>query len=297
MMKDYVFEDYSIEKILQNKDQIFDTYREYGVVLFPRLLRGNGTYNRYLSDLKKIMNKVIARHTQDPAPPDLGDMLVRLCELKAIDGKIVTDLGTQPNKFFSFNQLKYSSWIDSFLEEVFGGEAECVTPQAGDTLHFFPPVKSFQRYNLPPHQDYQYLMQSPKQVTFYIGLSEHKPDVGGLRIWEKSHRLGILKSTKNQFGSFEVFDHSALLEDYVVADHHWSVGDFGIFDSLLVHSSVPNVSRNCGRVVQIFRYSDLNDATAESYDYYSTAYDRRGVRFEEVHENLYVPPAQLQAGE
>jgi hypothetical protein len=88
--------------------------------------------------------------------------------------------------------------------EIYGNKNILVTPQSGDTLHFFPPGSEFYKYNLPPHQDYQYLMQSPSQITFYMGLSKYKDDVGGLRIWEKSHKLGILPTTTNEFGSFEV---------------------------------------------------------------------------------------------
>lgn len=289
-MKAYVFEDFTIERLVLEKKRILETYREYGVVLFPGLLKRNASYAGYLCELKSLMAKIIRRHSDEPVPADLGDLLVRLCQLQALDGKIITDLGTQPNKFFSFNQIKYSDWVDEILAEIFGEKSIRVTPQAGDTLHFFPPDESFYRYNLPPHQDYQYLMQSPRQVTFYIGLSDHKPDVGGLRIWEKSHSLGVLKSTKNQFGSFEIYQHENTLSEFQVQDYHWNVGDFGIFDSLLAHSSVPNRSRNHGRVVQIFRYSDLNNQISESYDYYSTTYQRRGIDFTETHKDLYVAP-------
>jgi hypothetical protein len=69
----------------------------------------------------------------------------------AQDGKILTDLGTQPNKFNSFNSLKYSTWLNEILVQLFGEQAILVTPQAGDTLHFFAPGETFRRYNLPPH--------------------------------------------------------------------------------------------------------------------------------------------------
>lgn len=44
-------------------------------------------------------------------------------------------------------------------------KALIVSPPAGDTLHLFPPGRQFRKYNLPPHQDYQYLMQLPAQIT------------------------------------------------------------------------------------------------------------------------------------
>ena len=130
-------------------------------------------------------------------------------------------------------------------------------------------------------------MQSPDQVTCYIGLSKLKDDVGGLAFWEKSHKLGILKSHKNEFGSFEVTNHENVLRDFKIAEFQWNTGDLGFFDSLLVHSSIPNYSKDSGRVVQIFRFSDINNSTSQSMNYRSTCYERRGVAFEDVYPELY----------
>jgi ectoine hydroxylase-related dioxygenase (phytanoyl-CoA dioxygenase family) len=163
-----------------------------------------------------------------------------------------------------------------------------VTPQAGDTLHFFPPGDVFHQYNLPPHQDYQYLMQSPSQITFYMGLSDYKENVGGLRIWEKSHQLGILKSHKNKFGAYEITNYEEALKNHHFFDYMWNDGDFGIFNSLLAHSSIPNMALDASRVVQIFRFSDINNKISESFDYRSTCYNRRSVFFSDVHSDLYL---------
>lgn len=289
MGKDYILTGYSTGKLVDDAEKIAELYREYGIVIFPDLLKQDPTFLRYQAELRTLMGRVIRRSSNVDLPSDIGDLLATLYKVKALDGRILADLGTMPNKFFSFNQLKYAGWVDTILQAIYGPDAIMLTPHAGDTLHFFMPDKSMHRYNLPAHQDYQYLMQSPKQVTFYIGLSDYRDNVGHLRIWEKSHHLGILKCTKNQYGSYEICDWDSLLAGYASADYTWNAGDFAIFDSLLAHASIPNTSGNAGRVVQIYRYSDVNDPVAEANNYYSTIYDRRGVLFSDAHADLYVP--------
>lgn len=149
------------------------------------------------------------------------------------------------------------------------------------------PGEEFYRYNLPIHQDYQYLMQSPRQATLYIGLSSLVADVGGLEYWPQSHRLGVLPTDRNENGSYRVVNGDELMKDFPREHYLWDVGDVSLFDSLLCHRSIPNTSPNCGRSVQIFRFSDLNDPTAERYNWRSTTYERRGVSFETENQELY----------
>ena len=285
-MKEYILANYTPELLKENKNYISELYNEYGVVIFPEFFKGNKVFLNYINDLNWIFEEIITRHTTDSIPEELGDKLVLLIQLKASDGKIITNLGTQPNKFSALNQIKYSSYINSILKEIFGKKSILATPQAGDTLHFFPPGNEYNKYNLPPHQDYQYLMQSPAQITFYLGLSSYKENVGGLRLWEKSHKLELLPTTTNKFGSFEVKDSKDKLKEYEIFDYGWGVGDFGFFDSFLSHSSIPNESKDSGRIVQIFRFSDLNNSQAKEYDFKSCVYERDGILFSDIHESL-----------
>jgi hypothetical protein len=175
------------------------------------------------------------------------------------------------------------------LRLAFGPEAVLATPQAGDTLHLFMPGEEFHRYNLPVHQDYPYLMQSPAQATLYLGLSKPHPGAGGLEYWPGSQRLGVLPCGFNAHGAFEVSDSERVLRPYDREQYYWEVGDVGLFDSLMCHRSIPSTAPDRGRVVQIFRYSDLRSAVAESYDWQSAAYPRRSVRFEDIHPDLLLP--------
>jgi len=285
-MKEYILPGYNPKLLIKDKELIAKLYNEYGVVIFPGFFKKDKNFKNYVKDLNWVFEEIISRHSTKSLPKDLGDKLSLLNKLKAIDGKIITNLGTQPNKFNSFNILKYSSCIDAILKEIYGEQAIIATPQAGDTLHFFPSGEEFYKYNLPPHQDYQYLMQSPSQATFYMGLSSYKEDVGGLKIWEKSHKLGILPTTTNEFGSFEVKDSETILKEFETLDYKWETGDLGLFDSLLSHSSIPNKSKKHSRIVQIFRFSDLNNQQAKEYDFKSATYKREGILFADIHSSL-----------
>jgi hypothetical protein len=287
MRKEYILENLTPSSIIQSKKKIKELYREFGVVIFPKLLLEDFVFLRYINHLGWIFDEILCRHTSGKIPADFGDKLTLLNKLSPLDGKILTDLGTQPNKFNSFNLLKYSGWLNDLLVELFGEHAVLVSPQAGDTLHLFAPGEAFRRYNLPPHQDYQYLMQSPSQLTCYLGLSNYKADVGGLSFWERSHNLGVLRSNKNNFGSYQVSDYENILSDFESANFFWNPGDFAIFDSLLVHRSIPNYSVESGRAVQIFRFSDVNNDLSRKINYRSTCYERRGVKFEDVHPSLF----------
>ncbi|MFO0069237.1 MAG: phytanoyl-CoA dioxygenase family protein [Betaproteobacteria bacterium] len=288
-MKAYIFPGYTPEKFVANIDEIVNVYRNYGVSIFPGLLDHDRNYLTYTRDLEFLFDDLVQRRmARDSRALEIGDKLSLLASVEPLLGKIIANLGTQHNKFFNFNKIKYSDYLQRFLEKVWSDKALIVTPQAGDTLHLFPPGQKFHRYNLPPHQDYQYLMQSPRQITMYFGISEYHEGVGGLRIWEKSHNLGILKAHKNENGAFEVHDWEQTLKGYPTSDYFWRNGDFGIFDSLLAHSSIPNTTEDRSRIVQIFRYSDINDDVARSYDFGSTTYPRQGCHYEDVHNDLYV---------
>jgi hypothetical protein len=57
----------------------------------------------------------------------------------------------------------------------------------------------------------------------------------------------------------------------------------------MCHRSIPSTGPDRGRVVQIFRYSDLRSPVAESYDWRSATYARRAADFETLHPDLFRP--------
>ncbi|MEO0394274.1 MAG: hypothetical protein AAF213_13715, partial [Pseudomonadota bacterium] len=52
--------------------------------------------------------------------------------------------------------------------------------------------------------------------------------------------------------------------------------------------SIPNTTSDHSRIVQIFRYSDLNDDVARGYDFGSAVYPRDGLVYEQEHPDLFI---------
>jgi len=287
MRAEWILEGLTPADIAPRGPEIAAAYAAHGMVVFPGLLTHDPHFRRYLADIRYLLGRVLARCGQDVAPDeDLGDLVVRLKAVAPLAGRAVADLGTQPNKFVSANQLKYADFVVRLVRLALGEDAVLATPQAGDSLYFFMPGEYFHRYNLPVHQDYPYLMQSPRQTTLYLGLSKPYDDAGGLEVWPGSQKLGVLACDKNENDHYRVLHAEQRLAGLPCERYRWQVGDLGLFDSLMCHRSIPNTSADHGRVVQIMRYSDLTDADSERYDWASRVYPRRGVTFEEAHPAL-----------
>jgi hypothetical protein len=284
----WIFDDMSPAQIAGKLDVIGAAYAEYGVVLFPRLLKQDPLLSGFIGSVRYLFARILAKHGEKVAShEDLGDLLVRLRRVAPLEGRAIADMGTQPNKLVEANRLKYSDLVLQLLGAAFGPDAILATPHSGDTLHLFMPGEEFHKYNLPIHQDYQYLMQSPTQATLYLGMSTPHEGVGGLEFWPGSHKLGVLQSDRNEHGSFRVIQGERVLKDLEMVEYFWDVGDIALFHSLLCHRSIPNRTPDRGRVVQLFRFSDLRDPVSESFQWRSTVYERRSVKFEEVHPDLF----------
>jgi hypothetical protein len=290
MQRPWIFPDMTLEALPAHADRIKAAYETHGLAVFPGMLIDYPPLDGFLGALRYLFDRVMRRYGQSVAKDeDLGEVLVRLKAIAPLAGRLVADMGTQHNKLVEANRLKYADFVTQLLAMAFGPDAVLATPQAGDTLHLFMPGEDFHRYNLPIHQDYPYLMQSPRQATLYLGLSRPHADAGCLEFWPGSQRLGVLGCGFNANGHFEVLEGERVLRDFPCERYYWEIGDVGLFDSLMCHRSVPSSGPSHGRVVQIFRYSDLRDETAESFDWQSAIYQRRGIYFEDIHSDLFVP--------
>jgi hypothetical protein len=135
------------------------------------------------------------------------------------------------------------------------------SPTLSDTLHVFPPGAENFRFNLPIHQDYPYLMQSPAQITLWLNLGE-EADCGGVTVWRRSHTLGLLPCRPNAHGHLEVIDgerHATSFDPIFVGG---GFGDVAVIHTFSLHRSEHNLSRDRTRLVQLFRYADLNQPAA-----------------------------------
>ena len=111
-MSDYILSGMSVSDLERKANEIKAIYDEYGIVIFPSILENDNAFQKFHTELGFIFDEVLARHSKSAIPKDLGDKLVKLNSLSPLDGKILTDLGTQPNKFNSFNLIKYSAWME-----------------------------------------------------------------------------------------------------------------------------------------------------------------------------------------
>jgi ectoine hydroxylase-related dioxygenase (phytanoyl-CoA dioxygenase family) len=118
------------------------------------------------------------------------------------------------------------------------------------------------------HQDYPHLLQSPRQVTFWIPLCKFAPSMGGISIYPGSHSSGLLPFKINEKNShYEVYDLSQLGRPVVV---DWDLYDIVVLDGMVVHGTVPNHCPSAARITQLFRYSDLSHPDAVASGWVST---------------------------
>ena len=265
------------------------TIRETGVLILRGLLKDDDLFKAYVGDLHASIDILGAECGLDlNHGMQIDEKLTYLAAVAPQLGRYLADLGTQPAKLVSANVFKFRSEFVAIAKGVLGSDAILATPSAGDTLHLFPPLAAFHRYNLPVHQDYQYLMQSPSQVTFWCNLGSSREGVGGCSFWVGSHKSGVTKTFKNENGHFQCAVDEASLSAFERVDVGAGEGDLVITDSLTWHRSIQNQTTDQSRVCQIFRYSNLRDARSKSYHWTSTSYQRPSVAFEEIYPELFV---------
>ena len=187
---------------------------------------------------------------------------------RALLGKLY-EMGTRPNKFLTGNRLFFNDEIMRVTEAFFRSKSEgkhfLVKPEKGETLHLFTPGESQFKYNLPIHQDYQYLGQSSDQLTFWLFLSGSKKS-GGVRVFPGTHIDGPLDCIKDEYGHHEISVKSA-------SKFNFSNGiDFGgeqfqllAIDSLTCHQSIRSSCEISSRLTYIWRVSNLNSKNRELF--------------------------------
>jgi hypothetical protein len=260
-------------------------FKEFGVVVFRDFFSNDPDFNDYYNDIKKLA-LIIAKKCNIKIDSSLllNEILTILSKSNRDEVGNLYDLGTRPIKLLSGLKLKTNPAVISFIKAIMGEDAVLGFPYLGETLHIFPPGKENTKYNLPMHQDYPYIMQSPDQITAYFNLGElQKENNGGIRVWAGSHSEGISPSTKSVTNHRITSNHTHFENKYKSYDISFGIGDFAIFDSLIQHEGIQNHS-DCTRVVQLIRYSNLMNSKSISYSWKSTDPSAgRGIKFEDVH--------------
>lgn len=262
-------------------------YAEHGALVFPGLFRDDPDFVAYRDELARLANMMLDARRPQPGPAlPFDEVLTELARLdRPAVGKLF-DLGTRPAKLLSAMRLKTHPAIVALCDMALGAGALLATPNQSDTLHIFPPGAENFRFNLPAHQDYPYLLQSPRQVTFWINFGAFAPDVGGVAFWAGSHGLGILPQRRNEHRQFKAEVTDEQLAPFPRFDVIAGAGDLVVMNSLTVHSSIENHTADSTRVVQLFRYSDLTDPQAIRMQWQSADFRGAGLTFEAAHPEL-----------
>jgi ectoine hydroxylase-related dioxygenase (phytanoyl-CoA dioxygenase family) len=288
--------------LIQNKDYVIDgqnpnnfnpkiyteTFNKYGVLVFKKFFSSDPIYLSYKKDLINLCVKIGAKYNMKINKSDsINKIITDLSKDHRADVGLLYDLGTRPIKLLSGTQIKTHPAIINIVNELMPNSL-LGFPYQGETLHIFPPGEENYKYNLPKHQDYPYIMQSPHQLTAYINMGERQEKGnGGIRIWLGSHQKGISQSIPSENNLRVTANKQYYLDNFVKEDISFEEGDFALFHSLLQHEGIQNHSV-CTRIVQLIRYSNLNDKISIKNGWKSTELNssNRGAKFSESHTDL-----------
>ena len=233
-------------------------FQREGVLVLPSALARDSLFLDYAAELRTL---VLTLYDQAGQPADekrsLAGLITELARThRPLVGRIY-DIGTGPAKLLSAMRLKLHADFVALARTVLGPAAVLASPALSDTLHVFPPGAENFRFNLPIHQDYPYLMQSPAQITLWLSLGMDT-DCGGVTVWRRSHRLGLLPCRPNTHGHLEVVDGDRLVADHEAVFVGGGFGDVAVIHTFSLHRSEHNLSTDRTRLVQLFRYADLS---------------------------------------
>lgn len=286
-----VFGGLRLEDLSSRAGEIAASFQTNGIVVLKGILAGQSVYEDYRADLKSLLSVLMQERLHQTTNPhdSLHDLLLKVFQTEPYLPRYVHDLGTHPMKLLTGNLLKHQPDILSVVRAIHGPQSVIASPTGSDNLLFFFPGKSFEKYALPLHQDFPYLMQAAAQITVWIPLTARFEGVGGFSGWLGSHKLGICKNRLGSYG-LEVAISEAELDKFEPFSVQWDVGDVVISHSLLLHKSEPNVTPDKVRAVQIFRFSNLMTSEAKAYMWQSTAYQstKGSVTFAEVYPQLII---------
>ena len=267
--------------INKNNFSIQDTINilnTYGVIVFRNFFDGDEIFEKYYQDLHTLFLSVIKKHNlQIKESLNLNQIITAISEYKREEVGFVYDLGTRPIKIASGSMLKTHPTLLGLFKQLFKNGV-IGFPYLGETLHIFPPGKDNFKYNLPMHQDYPYILQSPEQFTVYANLGENLENTGGIKIWLKSHKDGVSDAKQIKYGYWVTKNIQYYKNTYEELNLTFGKGDLAIFNSLIQHEGIQNHSE-CTRIVQLIRYSNLNNENSIRNSWRSTGSETSSLNF------------------
>lgn len=277
----------------QHLSEFAAAYERDGVVILPGFFKGDPIFQNLVDDIG-FMTQEIARMGSVKVSGSLSpeDQITRIAEKRRdLIGKVY-DMGSRPNKLLSGMRLKLHDSLVEMARSSFPSNAVIASPSLSDTLHIFPPGQANHRWNLPVHQDYPYLLQSPNQITFWIGLSKNHHDIGGVTVWRGSHKGGTRLQRRNETNQIECVVSDDELSRFEEIRIESEVGDLVVFHSNIMHRSEKNYTDDKTRIVQLFRFSDLRDAEALRIEWKSADVITGGPSFEGLYPEFTVQKSE-----
>ena len=269
-------------------NQIRSVFNEYGAVVLKDFFKGDPIFEKYVHELKWLALSLMAKlGIQGDESAPLETLVSQLFQQNPKAPIPLYHLGTQPIQLVVGNQLKYSDRCLKIARAILGESAILGSPSASDSLIGFPPGREFERVLLPIHEDFPYLLQSSRQITFWLSLSPYVEGVGGIDLWLGTHKNGLYRSKKLESGHYEAEISQEQLARFSMASVNWDFADLVIMDAHLLHRGCPNRTLDRTRIVQLFRYTDLRDPKAIEYFWKSKVFPRSGTDIVDV-EFLYL---------
>lgn len=278
----------TLADLSKDQESIASLFREAGALYFPKLLCREEGFLRYVADLGRLTNTLGAEIGLSwSSDLRLEERLTILAEANRRSVGAIYDIGTRPAKLISAAGVKFHPHLLSLMAACFGGNPLLAFPTLSDTLHVFPPGEENYKYNLPIHQDFPYLLQSPEQITVWISLSAKAEGAGGITVWPTTQKLGIVRHRKNDLGHYESVLPEAELARYPSLCVEADFGDVLIANSLCLHRSEPNRTSDQTRITQLFRYSNLACAEAARHRWVSSEYTNLGELFPRLYPDCF----------
>lgn len=225
---------------LRLSEEQHEQYREDGIVrlVLPSAQR------TLLDDFRRECCIWLNHFGDIDVRPD--ELAVKLPQIGYADRQLVAKLYKVSRRFPSVKRLACDPWCSDVSAGLMGAAfVSC--------CHFINvriDLPGEDKYLLPPHQDFPYIQDSPDSVTWWIPLADTPVDSGPPLFSPGSHKLGILKVREFDYESigrsggksFSIEDESVCENLSYAPSELVKFGEAMVFNTLLVHRSMPNNS-------------------------------------------------------